>query len=113
VDCLKSEAGLPVILGGRNHKASSNRDPSKRSKQPPREPLYSPGIGKISGALEGASGHLALPVERALFDSVNETDHQDHHKPEHAAKDGPWVEFVDVVSVHHRPWIHKDDLDIE
>ena len=112
MDCLKSEAGMPVIFGGSITKLR-NRDPSKRSEQPPGNRFIHQGIGEISGAPEGVPGHLSLPVERALFDSVNETDHQDHHKTEHAAKDGPWVEFVDIVSVHHRPWIHKDDLDIE
>jgi hypothetical protein len=112
VDCLKSEAGLPVIFGGSITKLR-NIDPSKRSEQPPGNRIIHQALAKSAVPPEGASGHLALPVERALFDSVNETDHQDHHKPEHAAKDGPWVEFVDVVSVHHRPWIHKDDLDIE
>jgi hypothetical protein len=56
---------------------------------------------------------LALPVERTLFDGVNETHHQNHHEPQHAAKNGPWVEFVHIVPVDHSPRVHEHNLDIE
>jgi hypothetical protein len=70
-------------------------------------------LAKGAIPLRVCQGLLALPVQRTFFDSVNESDHQDHHEPQHAAKNGPRIEFVDVVPVDHSPRVHKHNLDIE
>ncbi len=56
---------------------------------------------------------LTLPVERALFYRVNESDHQNDHEPKHAAENGPRIEIINIVAVHDGPRVHEHDLDIE
>ena len=58
-------------------------------------------------------GRLTLPVERTLFDRVNESNHQNDYEPEHTAENGPRIETIHIVTVHDGPWVHEDDLDIE
>src|ERR1700730_16115173 len=70
-------------------------------------------LAKGDGFLASASGFLALPVQGALFDSVDETDHQDHHEPEHAAKDRPGIKSFDVVAVHYGPRIHENNFKLK
>jgi hypothetical protein len=70
-------------------------------------------VAKVTASVRVRQDFLALPVQGALFDSVDETDHQDHHEPEHAAKNDPGIKSFDVVAVHYGPRIHEHDLDIE
>src|SRR5215469_5590639 len=56
---------------------------------------------------------LSFPVERALFDRVNEANHKYNHEPKHTAENGPWIEILNVVAVYDGPRVHEYDLDIE
>jgi hypothetical protein len=69
--------------------------------------------GGSIGSLQLHDGPLTLPVERALFYRVNESDHQYNHEPKHAAENGPRIEIINIVAVHHGPRVHEHDLDIE
>ncbi len=58
--------------------------------------------------LENRLRPLSLEVERAFFERINVTDHQNRNEAEHAPEND--TALFDRVSVNHRPWIHEHDL---
>src|SRR2546425_6151720 len=57
------------------------------------------------------SNALSLEVERAFFERVNVTHHQDGDEAEHAPPNQ--AALRDRLFVNHRPWVHEHDLEIE
>src|SRR5258708_17842384 len=66
---------------------------------------------RAAGKARPLSATLFLPVERAFFERVNVTDHQNADETQHAPKDCHAV--GDHLFVNHGPWIHEDDLKVE
>jgi hypothetical protein len=106
---------LPMIVAKQRSRENetSNRRAARDDLQTAGIALVTKELAKGAIPLRVCQGFLALPVQRTFFDSVNESDHQDDHEPKHTAKNGPWIEFVEVVPVDHSPRVHKHNLDIE
>jgi hypothetical protein len=64
------------------------------------------------GAAEELRGSwLLFKIQRAFFEGVNVTYHQDRDETEHTPEDD--AAFFDGVSIYDRPRIHEHDLDVE
>ena len=64
-----------------------------------------------SDVAQGKAQALFSKVERAFFEGVNVTNHQDGNETEHAPEDR--AALLDRVSVNDRPGIHKYDFEVE
>src|ERR1044072_4036100 len=68
---------------------------------------------KIKGASRRVSAlpPLILPVEDAVSQRVNVSDHEDGNETEHAPENDRMP--TDHVAINHRPRVHEHDLEIE
>src|SRR6266513_5859925 len=54
---------------------------------------------------------LPLKIQGAFFDRVSVADHQNRDEAEHAPEND--AALPDCVAVHHCPWVHEHNLNVE